>query len=45
MIENKLDNSFWNLRYQNNQTGWDLGEISEPIKAWFDNQENKKLTF
>ena len=41
MKENKLDNSFWNLRYQNNETGWDLGKISEPIKAWFDNQENK----
>lgn len=43
MKENSLDNSFWNLRYQNNQTGWDLGEISNPIKKWFDNQENKKV--
>jgi len=43
MKENKLDNSFWNLRYQNHQTGWDLGEISNPIKKWFDNQENKKI--
>lgn len=43
MKENSLDNSFWNIRYQNNQTGWDLGEISNPIKMWFDNQENKKI--
>jgi thiopurine S-methyltransferase len=43
MKKNSLDNSFWNLRYQNNQTGWDLGEISNPIKKWFDNQENKKI--
>ena len=43
MKENSLDSSFWNLRYQNNQTGWDLGEISNPIKKWFDNQENKKI--
>jgi thiopurine S-methyltransferase len=43
MIENSLDNSFWNNRYQNNQTSWDLGEISDPIKKWFDNQENKKI--
>ena len=43
MKENSLDNSFWNIRYQNNQTGWDLGEISNPIKKWFDNQENKKI--
>ena len=43
MKENSLDNSFWNIRYQNNQTGWDLGEISNPIKKWFDNQENKKV--
>jgi len=43
MKESSLDTSFWNLRYQNNQTGWDLGEASEPIKKWFDNQENKKI--
>ena len=43
MKKNSLDNSFWNIRYQNNQTGWDLGEISNPIKKWFDNQENKKI--
>tara|TARA_Y100000991_G_scaffold113119_1_gene85370 strand:+ start:1391 stop:1990 length:600 start_codon:yes stop_codon:yes gene_type:complete len=43
MKKNSLDNSFWNLRYKNNQTGWDLGEISEPIKKWFDNQKNKKI--
>ena len=43
MKENSLDNSYWNIRYQNNQTGWDLGEISNPIKKWFDNQENKKI--
>ena len=43
MKGNSLNTSFWNLRYQNNQTGWDLGEISEPIKKWFDNQKNKKI--
>ena len=43
MKENSLDNSFWNLRYQNKQTGWDLGQVSEPIKKWFENQENKKI--
>ena len=43
MKENSLDSSFWNLRYQNNQTGWDLGQVSEPIKKWFENQENKKI--
>ena len=43
MKKNSLNNSFWNIRYQNNQTRWDLGEISNPIKIWFDNQENKKI--
>ena len=43
MKGNNLDNSIWNLRYQNNQTGWDLGQVSEPIKKWFENQENKKI--
>ena len=38
-----LDQSYWNNRYINHQTGWDLGEISPAIKKWFDNQTNKKL--
>lgn len=31
-----LDETFWDNRYQTNDTGWDLGGISPPIKAYID---------
>lgn len=31
-----LDELYWDQRYQNKQTGWDLGAISPPLKAYFD---------
>lgn len=36
--------SFWENKYQQNKTGWDLGEVSPPLKAYFDQLENKELT-
>jgi len=36
--------SFWENKYQKNKTGWDLGEVSPPLKAYFDQLENKELT-
>lgn len=33
----------WDARYLNNDTAWDLGEISPPLKAYFDQLENKEL--
>lgn len=38
-----LSKEFWSNRYQNNQTGWDLGEISTPIKTYFDQVTNKDI--
>jgi len=35
--------SFWNDQYVANTTGWDLGEISPPIKAYIDQLSNKNL--
>ena len=43
MIRDSLNESFWNNRYLENNTGWDLGVISTPIKKWFDSQINKDL--
>jgi thiopurine S-methyltransferase len=28
----KLNQDFWNERYRANETGWDLGEVSPPLK-------------
>lgn len=36
-----LDQDFWNDKYINNQTGWDLGQVSPPIKAYIDQLKNK----
>lgn len=38
-----MEQSFWEKRYQNNETGWDLGNISTPIKTYIDQLENKEL--
>ncbi|MBH19524.1 MAG: SAM-dependent methyltransferase [Crocinitomicaceae bacterium] len=43
MIRDSLNESFWNNRYLENNTGWDLGVISPPIKKWFDSQMDKDL--
>lgn len=31
-----LNDEYWSQRYQNKQTGWDIGEVSTPLKAYFD---------
>lgn len=38
-----LDKTFWNSKYENNITGWDLGMVSPPIKEYIDQIENKEL--
>ena len=40
---NKLDKSFWEKRYQNNQTGWDVGYIATPLKDYMDQLSNKEI--
>lgn len=35
--------NFWNNRYQNQDTGWDVGEITTPLKEYFDQIEDKSL--
>lgn len=41
MIE--LNEDFWSKRYQEGTTGWDLGQVSPPIKEYFDNFQNKDV--
>jgi methyl halide transferase len=38
-----LSETFWNTKYKDQKTGWDLGVISPPLKAYFDQLENKDL--
>lgn len=44
MIENRnFDQNFWNERYLLNETGWDLAQVSPPLKAYIDQLTNKNL--
>jgi SAM-dependent methyltransferase len=36
-----LDQTYWDNQYQANATGWDLGQVSPPIKNYIDTIENK----
>ncbi|AUC85527.1 SAM-dependent methyltransferase [Polaribacter sp. ALD11] len=38
-----LSSNAWNTRYLNNDIGWDLGEVSPPLKEYFDQLENKEI--
>ncbi|TXD49710.1 methyltransferase domain-containing protein [Polaribacter sp. IC073] len=38
-----LSSNAWDNRYVNNDIGWDLGEVSTPLKAYFDQLENKEI--
>lgn len=39
--ENPLDQNYWDAQYKTKTTGWDLGQISPPIKLFIDSLENK----
>ena len=38
-----LSSEFWGKLYTDKNTGWDLGSISQPIRAYFDQVKNKDL--
>lgn len=40
----QLTADFWNERYRNCQTGWDLQAVSPPIAAYVDGIENKEIS-
>jgi len=37
-----LDQNYWDNQYRANATGWDLGQVSPPIKTYIDTIENKE---
>lgn len=42
--EKRLDKEYWNKQYKSNTIGWDLGEVSFPIKEYIDTLENKNIS-
>jgi len=38
-----LDKEYWDRRYLDKETGWDIGNVSTPLKDYFDQIKNKDL--
>ena len=38
-----LNKDFWENRYESNETGWDVGSITTPLKDYIDQLDNKEL--
>ena len=38
-----LSSEFWNQRYLNGHTGWDIGSVSKPIKVYIDQLKDRDL--
>ena len=39
-----FDKTFWDSRYTDKNTGWDLGSVSTPLKEYFDQLEDKSIS-
>lgn len=39
-----LDQDYWDAQYKANATGWDLGLVSPPIKAYIDSLKDKTIS-
>ncbi|MFZ4613516.1 MAG: hypothetical protein ACOYNH_07525, partial [Bacteroidia bacterium] len=40
---NVLDQEFWDSKYREKSFGWDLGEVSPPLKEYFNQLEDKNI--
>jgi methyl halide transferase len=38
-----LDRAYWNSRYQNKETGWDVGQPTTPLKDYINQLTNKEI--
>ncbi|HXB41335.1 MAG TPA: methyltransferase domain-containing protein [Bacteroidia bacterium] len=44
MTEPELNAAFWSERYRTNETGWDVGSVSAPLKEYFDTLRDKNIS-
>ncbi|MEJ8802654.1 methyltransferase [Pontibacter sp. H249] len=42
-MKQDFDAGYWQKRYLQNNTGWDTGSITPPLKSYFDQLQNKDL--
>jgi methyl halide transferase len=43
-VSHDLSIHYWNKRYLQNDFGWDIGHISSPLKAYFDQLNDKTIS-
>lgn len=36
-----LNKHYWSQRYKSSETAWDIGEVSPPLRAWFDQLDQR----
>jgi len=39
-----IDKKFWDIRWELNETGWDIGYVSTPLKNYFDKIKDKSIS-
>ena len=39
-----LNENYWSSRYKNNDVAWDMGEVSLPLKEYFDQLTDKYIS-
>ena len=44
MTSIKLDDKYWDKRYIETETGWDIGKVSTPLKEYIDQLANKHIS-
>jgi len=42
-LNTEKEHQYWEKRYEEGRTGWDMGSVSPPIKEYVDQLENKAL--
>ena len=42
-MADEINQNFWENRYSENDTGWDLGYISLPLKEYIDQLKDKSI--
>lgn len=42
--KNKFDKAYWDLRYKENKTGWNIGYASPPIKEYIKQLKDKSIS-
>ncbi len=43
-MRQNLSGTYWDNRYEDKNTGWDVGDITTPLKKYIDQLKNKDIS-